>query len=42
MCVCILIGNKTFIERNEHHDQDDEHSEHEAKTYSSRTKSNRL
>ena len=37
-----FIGNKTFIDKNEHHVHDDEHSEHEIKTHGSRTKTNRL
>ena len=40
--IFFFIGNKTFIDKNEHHVHDDEHSEHEIKTHGSRTKTNRL
>jgi len=36
-----FIGNKTFIEKNEHCGHDDEHFGHEENTKSSRAKANR-
>ena len=37
-----LIGNKTFIEKTEHHVHDGEHTKQETNTTSTRTKANRL
>ena len=42
MALIFLIGNNTFIERNEHHVHDDEHFEHGKNTHSSRTKASKL
>ena len=40
--VSFFIGNKTFIEKTEHHVHNGEHSKQETNTIITRTKANRL